>query len=124
MAGNTQEQDLGENVATEQIPALSLSSSETSANSFSFSALSIFWYLFPDRKNLVFISVFFSVGHLYLFYSYVISGPHERPIPYQYLKESDAYVRDLTYNEKYRGETFSFLGLLLIVLLGPVGVQS
>ena len=49
--------------------------------------------------------------------------PHERPIPVQYLQGSNEYVRNLTHDEPFDGETVPFRVLILLSGVFPLVIQ-
>lgn len=49
--------------------------------------------------------------------------PHQRPLPVQYLQDSNEYVMNLTHNEEFTGETVPYELLILLSGVLPLVVQ-
>lgn len=69
------------------------------------------------REMLVCI-IFFGVSWILHIFS-----PRQRPIPYQYLEESNSYVRNLDHDELDVGDTVSDTALIFLAAVGPLVLQ-
>ena len=72
--------------------------------------------------ELAFCVVFFFATYVALFILPI--SPRRRPIPFQLLENSGDYVRNLTNNESFDGETVSSDLLMVVSLLMPLVIQE
>jgi diacylglycerol diphosphate phosphatase/phosphatidate phosphatase len=101
--------------APEEVEAISTSSSRYvySVSSFSY---------FTSRD---FIELLGCLGFLLLFglLTLISFEPNQRPIPYQILENSGDYVRNLTNNELFDGETVPDILLIFLAIVAPALIQ-
>ena len=77
----------------------------------------------PSLKETVACFAFFVIGNVVVLSVLSFLEPHKRPMPIQYLESSSDYVRRLTNNELYEGETLDTGTLLLLFCVCPVFIQ-
>lgn len=68
--------------------------------------------------------VFCIIGNTVALSSLFLFNPAQRPIPVQHLDDSGEYVRNLTNNEVFKGETIPTIWLFFIGVLGPGCIQG
>jgi diacylglycerol diphosphate phosphatase / phosphatidate phosphatase len=74
----------------------------------------------PEQmRELAICAVFFGLCLLVN----LIENPYERPIPYQLLEGSSDYVRNLTNDQPFHGETVSDLALIFFAAFLPLFIQ-
>ena len=78
----------------------------------------------PTKWETLACIAFCIVGNTASILSVWFSTPNQRPIPAQYLEDSGEYVRNLTNNEIYKGETIPTWWLFFLAVLGPGCVQG
>mmetsp|Transcript_8216 Transcript_8216/g.10740 ORF Transcript_8216/g.10740 Transcript_8216/m.10740 type:complete len:405 (-) Transcript_8216:11-1225(-) len=94
----------------------------TTRNNMNYSYLKSF-----DCKELACCLVFYVMTlAVHSTASGILKPPHQRPIPFQYLENADAYVRNLTNNETLndRGETIPDYLLVILAFLLPLAIQE
>ena len=71
-----------------------------------------------QTREMLICVIFFGISWIPHLFS-----PHERPIPYQYLEDSNEYVRNLDHDEQYVGDTISNVALILLAAVVPLALQ-
>lgn len=77
----------------------------------------------PTLKETLYCVSFLVLGNAIVLSVLVFLEPHKRPMPIQHLEASSDYVRRLTNNELYEGETLDTGMLLLFFCICPVAIQ-